>query len=110
VAALLTVGADPNISSRVFEHEDIVPLAIAAAKNDVKIVHALLDAGAVKHWMDASGRSPLMYAARCSSVSPAISHAFPIHSLPQIFGAALLCYVGGLCEVAGRTRRGPERD
>jgi ankyrin repeat protein len=69
VTALLGVGADPNVSARVLEHDDIAPLAIAVARNDENIARALLDAGAVKHWMDPHGRSPLMYAARCASVS-----------------------------------------
>jgi ankyrin repeat protein len=68
-SALVELGADPNISADVFHHRGVSPLCVAVARNDTGLARSLLDAGAVKFWADPRGRTALMYAARCGSVS-----------------------------------------
>lgn len=68
VQLLVELHADTNMAGRVFEHISVVPLCVAMCRDDVDMACALLDAGAMKYWMDDRGRAPLTYAARCGSV------------------------------------------
>jgi ankyrin repeat protein len=75
VQLLVELHADTNVAGRVFEHASAVPLCVAMCRDDVGMACTLLDAGAMKYWMDDRGRAPLSYAARCGSVRDSVALA-----------------------------------